>query len=232
MGFFYSYRDTRFHNLNPLLKFSVCAVLAIAAMVLEDPPVLAALFVISAAIAAESRIITGWSYYMKVAVWIAVFLILLNLVLSQSGNTVLFEAKLNLPIFESIRITLEALFFGLTISLRLATVISAFALLSLTVSPQEMMRVMTKMKLPAKSVFVTSLSTRFVPSLMDDVETLTQVQKTRGAKLKGIRGKGTVIIPLLSNSLERSVSVAEAMESRGFDGKFEYGRQKSKAEND
>jgi energy-coupling factor transport system permease protein len=45
------------------------------------------------------------------------------------------------------------------------------------------------------------------------------VQKSRGAKLKGIRGKGPVIIPLLSNSLERSVTVAEAMEARGFGGK-------------
>jgi energy-coupling factor transport system permease protein len=78
------------------------------------------------------------------------------------------------------------------------------------------MGLMKAMRLPANSVFMTSLSTRFVPALLEDMETLSDVQRTRGAKLKGIRGKGPVMMPLLSNSLERSVGVAEAMEARGI----------------
>jgi len=218
MDFFYKRKDTRFHRMDPLVKFLICVAIIVLALVLADPVYLLILFLATTLIVFEAQIATGWSFYMKVAVWIGVFLILLNLILSQSGDTILFQAKLNIPVFDSIRITLESFLFSLVMALRMAVVISAFAILSLTVSPEEMMRLMAGFKIPAKSVFLTSLATRFVPSLLDDAKTLAEVQKSRGAKLKGIRGKGPVIIPLLSNSLERSVTVAEAMESRGFGG--------------
>jgi len=227
--FFYKHKDTRFHRLNPIAKFFICAAIIVAALIIADRAYLTILFLISVVIAIEAKITPGWLFYLKVAAWIGVFIVLLNLVLSQSGETVLFQAQLDIPFFETIRITLESLLFGFTMALRLAVVISAFAVFALTVSPEETMWLMAKSRIPAKSVFLTSLSARFVPSLLEDVDTLTQVQKARGAKLRGIRGKGPIIIPLLSNSLERSVSVAEAMEARGFSGEFSY--RKTKKEN-
>lgn len=216
MDFFYKYKDTKFHNLNPLAKFLACAAIIVLALILDNYAYLLILFLVTVLVVFESRISPGWAFYMKVAVWIGVFIVLLNLILSPGGKTVLFEARLNLPVFDTIRITLESFIFGLVMALRLAVVISAFAVLSLTLSPEEMMWVMSKFRIPAKSVFAISLATRFAPSLIEDAETLSQVQRARGARLKGIRGKGPIIIPLLSNSLERSVTVAEAMEARGF----------------
>jgi len=216
VDFFYKYKDTGFHNLNPLIKFLICATIIVLALILDSYAYLLVLLLLTVLIVFEARISNGWVFYMKVAAWIGVFLVLLNLILSPSGKTVLFEARLNLPVFDTVRITLESFVFGVIMALRLAVVISAFAVLSLTVSPEEMMRVMSKFRIPQRSVFAVSLATRFAPSLIEDAETLSQVQRARGAKLKGIRGKGPVIIPLLSNSLERSVSVAEAMEARGF----------------
>jgi len=81
---------------------------------------------------------------------------------------------------------------------------------------------MIKLKLPYRSVLVTSLSTRFIPTLINDVERISDVQRSRGLELdKGrilqrIRSRMAIIIPLLSNSLDRTVQVAEAMESRAF----------------
>jgi energy-coupling factor transport system permease protein len=78
------------------------------------------------------------------------------------------------------------------------------------------------MKLPYKSVLVTSLSTRFIPTLIDDVECISDVQRSRGLELdKGnlmqkIKSRMSIIIPLLSNSLDRTVQVSEAMESLAF----------------
>lgn len=216
MDFFYKYKDTRFHNLNPLAKFLICAAIILASLLLADPVFLIILLLVTILIVLEARISSGWSFYMKVAAWLGLFLVLLNLVLSQGGNNVLFQARLGLPLFDTIKITLESFVFSIVMALRLVVVISAFAILSLTMSPEEMMKVMRRFRIPAKSVFMTSLSARFVPSLLEDASTLAQVQKARGARLKGIRGKGPVIIPLLSNSLEHSVTVAEAMEARGF----------------
>ncbi|GAG17053.1 unnamed protein product, partial [marine sediment metagenome] len=107
-------------------------------------------------------------------------------------------------------------------SLRLLTIISAFTILTFTVHPDDIMLAMIKLKLPYKSVMVTSLSTRFIPTLIDDVERISDVQRSRGLELdrgnlvQKIRSRTALIIPLLSNSLDRTVQIAEAMESRAF----------------
>jgi energy-coupling factor transport system permease protein len=116
----------------------------------------------------------------------------------------------------------EAVLFGVGMSLRLLAIISVFALLTFTTHPDDLMLSMIKMKLPYKSVLVTSLTTRFIPTLIDDVERISDVQRSRGLELdRGnlfwrIRSRMAIIIPLLSNSLDRTVQVAEAMEARAF----------------
>jgi len=69
---------------------------------------------------------------------------------------------------------------------------------------------------------VTSLSTRFVPTLIADVERITDAQRARGIEFnKGllygrIKRSVSILIPLLSNSLDRAYQISEAMEARGF----------------
>jgi energy-coupling factor transport system permease protein len=81
---------------------------------------------------------------------------------------------------------------------------------------------MIKMKLPYKSVLVTTLSTRFMPTLLDDVDRISDVQRARGLELdRGklrhrIKSRASIVTALLANSLDRAVQVAEAMESRAF----------------
>ena len=82
--------------------------------------------------------------------------------------------------------------------------------------------VLLKMKLPYKSVLVTSLSTRFIPCLIEDAERIRDAYRTRGIQLdtgnwfRKLRRRADIAIPLLSNSLDRAVQVAEAMEARAF----------------
>jgi energy-coupling factor transport system permease protein len=90
------------------------------------------------------------------------------------------------------------------------------------VHPDDLMRAAIKLRLPYRSVLVTSLSIRFVPVLMQDARTIADVQQSRGLSfdsggiVQRIRNRGALILPLLSNSLDRAVQVAEAMESRAY----------------
>jgi energy-coupling factor transport system permease protein len=78
------------------------------------------------------------------------------------------------------------------------------------------------MRLPYKSVLVTSLSTRFIPCLAEDVQRISDVYRTRGVLLDTgkwvtkLKKRVGIIIPLLCNSLDRAIQVAEAMEARAF----------------
>ena len=112
--------------------------------------------------------------------------------------------------------------FGCAMALRLAAIVSAFALVNLCVHPDDLMRAAIKLRLPYRSVLVTSLSIRFVPVLMQDARTVSDVQQSRGLSFDSgsmaqrIRNRGALILPLLSNSLDRAVQVAEAMEARAY----------------
>jgi energy-coupling factor transport system permease protein len=196
--FFYRYKDTRFHNLHPALKSLFFLVVLVAALLVSELVFLLALLVLTFLIALEARILDGWFTYLKMSWYMALIIILLNLLLNPSPGTY------------------DSLLFASAMALRLAVTISAFAIFSLTVSPQELMKIMSMLRIPSSIILMISLSLRFVPVLFSDVGILTQVQKSRGAKLKGIRGKKPLIIPLISNSLERSLDVAEALEARGF----------------
>ena len=97
-----------------------------------------------------------------------------------------------------------------------------FQFINFTVHPDDIMSVLLKMKLPYKSVLVTSLSTRFIPCLIEDAEHIWDAYRSRGVQLdagswlKRLKSRAKITIPLLSNSLERAVQVAEAMEARAF----------------
>jgi len=220
----FRYRDkgTVIHRLNPVGKLAWVGSILLLALILDNPLFLLFLFLSTLPLVIAARVWREWLSFMKFAIYLCIAIIIINALVSSHGTHVLVQLPFRLPVMGAPTITLEAIFYGVGMSLRLLAIISAFTIFTFTVHPDDVMLTMIKMKLPYKSVLVTSLSTRFIPTLIDDVERITDVQRSRGLELdKGnlanrIRGRASVIIPLLSNSLDRAVQVAEAMESRAF----------------
>lgn len=220
----FRYRDkgTPIHRLNPFSKLAWIGSILLLALLFNNPLYLLLLFLSTLPLAISAKVWKDWVSLMRFSLYICLAIVAINALVSNEGAHILYQFPFSIPVAGSPRITLEAIFYGIGMSIRLLAIISAFAVLTLTLHPDDLMLAMIKMKLPYKSVLVTSLSTRFIPTLIDDVETITDVQRSRGLELdKGglaqkIKNRMTIIIPLLSNSLDRTVQVAEAMEARGF----------------
>ncbi|MFC2045583.1 energy-coupling factor transporter transmembrane component T family protein [Chloroflexota bacterium] len=221
-SFKYRDKETLIHKLNPFSKLGWIISIIILALVLDNLFFLLMLFLATLPLVKVARVGMEWRAFMKIALYLSAAVIIINAVVSSYGNHVIFEIPWQFPILGAPILTLEAIIYGVAMSLRLLAIISAFALLTLTVNPDDMMLAMIKMKLPYKSVLVTSLSTRFVPTLLEDVDRITDVQRSRGLELdKGrlisrIKSRSSIVTALLSNSLERATQVSEAMESRAF----------------
>jgi len=163
-----------------------------------------------------------WASALKFSLWLGLSIIVINALLSYHGDHVLLTAPFRLPVIGYPVITLEAIAFGAVMALKLAVIISVFTLINLTVHPDDIMAVLLKMRLPYKSVLVTSLSTRFVPCLVEDMGRISDGYRTRGVQLdagswfKKLKNRGKMTLALLANSLDRAVQVAEAMEARAF----------------
>lgn len=222
ISFRYREKRTVIHKLNPFCKLAWVASVFVLALVLDNPIFLLLLFLSTLLLVITAKVWREWTSFMKYAVYISLTIVVVNTLVSYQGTHVLAEAPFTIPVMGTPTITLEAIIYGMAMSIRLLAIISAFAILTLTVNPDDLMLAMIKMRLPYKSVLVTALSTRFVPTLISDVERIADVQRSRGLELdkcslpKRIKRSASVIIPLLSNSLDRTVQIAEAMESRAF----------------
>lgn len=218
----YRSKGTPVHALNPLAKLAWVASIFVLSLLFNHPVYLLLLFLATLPLIIAARIWREWVSLMKFTLYLCLAIIIINALVSSHGTHILWQAPFWLPLVGTPVITLEAIFFGVGMCLRLLAIISAFTLLTFTVHPDDIMLAMLKVKLPYKSVMAISLSTRFIPTLIADADRISDVQRSRGLELDGgrlthrLKSRMAIIIPLLSNSLDRTVQVAEAMEARAF----------------
>ncbi len=218
----YEEKDTPVHSLNPAVKLAWATVLIVLCLIFDNPLyTLAFIFPLVALI----KLAGTWRQSistLKLSLWLGLSIIIINALMSHHGIHVVAAVPFNLPVLGRPVITLEAIAFGAEMALKLIVIMAVFTLINLTVHPDDILSLSLKLKIPYKSVLVVSLSTRFIPCLIEDVERINQAYQTRGVKLDTgnwfvrLRNRARIILPLLTNSLDRAVQIAEAMEARAF----------------
>jgi energy-coupling factor transport system permease protein len=218
----YRDKDSLIHHLSPLVKLAWGGGLVVLSLIFSHPIYILILFLSIIPLVKLAGVGREWASTLKLALWLGLSIIVINALFSYHGDHVLLAAPFRLPAVGQPVITLEAIAYGAVMALKLAVIISVFSLINLTVHPDDIMAVLLKMKLPYKSVLVTSLSTRFVPCLVEDIGRISDGYRTRGVQLdaggwfKRAKNRAKITTALLANSLDRSVQVAEAMEARAF----------------
>lgn len=111
-------------------------------------------------------------------------------------------------------VTLERLSSTLAEVMVIVGVIALFATATTLTSPHRMIR-----SLPVAFYqlgLILTISTSVFPQLVASIERITMARKLRGQQITGLRHWRKIAMPLLEESLERSLDLAAAMESRGF----------------
>jgi energy-coupling factor transport system permease protein len=114
-------------------------------------------------------------------------------------------------------VTAEASVAALTEGLRLATVLACIGAANALANPKRLLAAMPSALYEVGVAVVVGLS--FAPSLVGSVSRIRAARRLRGRPDRGLRGVLGVALPVLEDALERSLSLAAAMDSRG------YGRQ-------
>ncbi len=114
-------------------------------------------------------------------------------------------------------------FFGaVTYALRLFAVIAASSFFFLTTTPDELEQVMRWSRFPPDFVMVFVIAVRFVPVLLLDALQIMDAQRSRGLEfdkggvLKRLRNTIPLLVPLIAVAVNRSLDLAEAMDSRAY----------------
>src|SRR5699024_2691363 len=118
------------------------------------------------------------------------------------------------------------------ISLRFFLLVLVTSLLTLTTTPitltdgiEKLLHPLKKIKFPVHELaLMMSISLRFIPTLMDELDKIMKAQIARGVDFSGgpikerIKAIIPLLIPLFVSSFKRAEELAVAMEARGYRG--------------
>jgi energy-coupling factor transport system permease protein len=136
------------------------------------------------------------------------------------GTTVLFELPgVSFPTWMSgLRlggsVTLEALLGAFYDGLRIATIAIVIGAANSLASPTRLLKAVPTALYELGVSIVVALT--FIPQLTTDAVRIREMRRLRGRKSSGLKGFASLGIPVLAGALDRSIILAESMDSRGY----------------
>lgn len=200
--------DTFIHNMDPRVKFLLTLVsFAASVMFLELVPLIV-IFLVQLPLIVAAKVTREWYKSVKGASVIAVIIFASNM--------------LSFYYFRGGQLTWALVEYSLALTVRFIALITSFSVFFLTTSPDKLSLALEKARIPYEFNFAFITAIRFVPVLADEAQTIMDAQRSRGLELdRGnfitrVRNYIPILLPLIINSIRRSLELAEAMESRAF----------------
>jgi len=163
----------------------------------------------------------SFNWTLKVAIWILTIRTIIGISIGVPipGTTLFTLPRIPLPHWmPGIRIggavTLERLTSALSEGVTICAIIVIFGAAASLTSPHRLLRVLPIAMYEFGVAVV--IATSVLPQLVTSVARIRQAQRLRGQNLKGFASYRRVAIPLLEESLARSLDLAAAMDSRGY----------------
>lgn len=104
--------------------------------------------------------------------------------------------------------------YGFTDGLRLATLLICLGAAASLASPSRMLKAVPAALYELGVAVVVALT--FAPQIVSDIVRVRSAQRLRGRAIRGVRGWWAAVVPVINGSLERSIQLAAAMDSRGY----------------
>ncbi len=211
----YRRRATPLHAANAVIAAAYGLALATCALIVSHPLLLGALLL--AVLAAGAAAGTGRELLRAartVCLPLVALTVLVNVLVSRNGLTVF--ARLGYwGVLGQENLTLEAVVYGLVISLRLLVVTLACLLVVCAADPDELFT--AARRLSPYSALTAALSTRLIPVLLADSRRLADAQRCRpDGGATGARGRLAILRAAVGGALERSLDLAAVLEMRGY----------------
>ena len=214
------------HKTDPRVKVVLYMVYLISIFVVNSPPALLVLFVLTMIqlITARIPLDVTWST-LKPVLPLSLFIFLLNMFTIKQGEILLSWRFLTITDVGTTRAMLMAL--------RLVfLILSTSVLLTLTTTPLKIADALESLLSPLKVFHVPvheasmmmSIALRFIPTIIEETDKIMKAQESRGANYdtgpftSRLKGYITVLIPLFVSSFKRAEDLAVAMDARCYRG--------------
>jgi energy-coupling factor transport system permease protein len=214
-------RDSPLHDLDPRVNLLVSVTVLAAAFLFTSLPYLVAAFVSVLVLVVVGNLGREFVPWLKILVPFGLFaFVMWTLFSGLSLGATQSDVVARIGVLE---ITQRGLTKGLSMPFRIMTMISVPIVFMMTVRNSELIRSLEQLGLPYKLAFGFGLSFRLVYVFQDQIRTIREAQKSRGAVLdegspvQRIRRNLPVIVPAMVRGLESSENLSTALDLKGFD---------------
>jgi energy-coupling factor transport system permease protein len=215
----YKKRNTMLQQLHPLAGVLTIIIYTMGALLINNPIYLLLLIIAVILLAFVDGSIDDVLLYIKMIIPIAIVIVLFNTIFNHNGNTAIIHLR-NIPIIGSIRITLEALVYGIYQGIKLIGVTLIFGFGNLILHPDRTFSFFSKYM--GNSALLMNMTLRLFPTILKSFYNILEVERLRGNRLhersigKSIKNYSNVLNILFQSSLEDAGDMAESMYSRGY----------------
>jgi energy-coupling factor transporter transmembrane protein EcfT len=224
IGQFYA-GDSWIYRIDPRAKIFCALTFMIASVAVVTPAQLACALAVGAALLISSRVPpSALLRSVHPALMLLAVLGLFNLIFVQTGEVALVVGPLT--------VTWGGLWAAALYTLRFAVAIVAGALIMTTTTPtaladafDKLLAPLSRIGLPGHEIaMVLSLMLRFIPTLVDDLRTISEAQEARGANLSsgrlGQRAQAmmALIVALFASALRHANNLSRALDARCYEG--------------
>ena len=212
-------------NLHPGAWWLWALGLAAAATRTFNPLLLALILVVAGYVVTSRRSSAPWArsfvVFLKLGLVVLAIRLVFQVVLGvPQGDTLLFTLpEAGLPdwaagISLGGPVTLESVVAAFADGLRLATILACVGAANALANPKRLLASLPAALYEVGVAVVVGLS--FAPSLVTSVQRIRAARRLRGRPDRGLRSILSVAMPVVEDALDRSLSLAAAMDSRGY----------------
>jgi energy-coupling factor transport system permease protein len=199
--------------------------LAAAASRTTNPLLLALIITAAALVVAARRPDAPWArsfgFFVKLGIAIIVIRLFLQVLFGASFGTTVLVTLPSIPLpawFAGVHlggaVTFESILIAFYDGLRLATIIICVGAANALASPTRLLKSVPAVLYEFGVSVVVALT--FTPQLVSDVSRVQTTRRLRGRPSRGPRAIAGAAMPVLEGALHRSVTLAAAMDSRGY----------------
>jgi energy-coupling factor transport system permease protein len=212
-------------QVHPLAWWVWALTLAAAASRTLNPIVLATIIAVAAVVVAARRSDTPWARsfgaFLVVGAFVLGVRVLFEVLFAAPvpGTTVLTLPELTLPDWMAGArlggdVTAEALVGALYAGLQLVAILACVGAANSLANPTRLLKTVPGALYEVGVAVVVALT--LVPSALEHLTQVRDARRLRGRSTKGVRATARIAGSVLTGALERSLSLAAAMDSRGF----------------
>lgn len=213
------------HKMDARIKLVLCLLYMVGIFFVTSFVVFAFITVFLLALIGFSRVpLKSILKSIKGIIFLLLFTVVLNIFFNKQGS-VLVEWKIFV-------ITDEGLKYAAKMFLRLVYLVIGSSVLTLTTTPVDLTHAIESLLKPLKIIkfpvhelaLIMSLTLSFIPSLIEETDRIIRAQKARGADfdtgglVKRVKAFVPILIPLLVGGFRRAEELANAMNSRCYEG--------------